>query len=125
MCKLSRQLFGVTNNGVDVELLTLDNGILSCDIITYGAVLQSLRVPDRNGKLRDVVLGYDTVEDHERHSDYMGAVVGRVANRIAQGRFTLNNTTYHLAVNDSPNHLHGGNRGFSLAVQRDTSTVRA
>jgi len=116
MCKLSRQLFGVTSDGVDVELITLDNGILSCGIITYGAVLQSLRVPDRSGKLRDVVLGYDKIEDYECHSDYMGAVVGRVANRIAQGRFTLNSTTYHLAVNDSPNHLHGGNHGFSHKV---------
>jgi aldose 1-epimerase len=109
MLNSSRQLFGYTKDDLAVETLTLDNGILSCDIITFGAALRSLRVPDRSGIKRDVVLGYDTLEEYESHPGYLGAVVGRVANRIAGGRFTMNGQTYALAVNDPPNHLHGGN----------------
>lgn len=78
MLNSSRQLFGYTKDDLAVETLTLDNGILSCDIITFGAALRSLRVPDRSGIKRDVVLGYDTLEEYESHPGYLGAVVGRV-----------------------------------------------
>ena len=90
MLNSSRQLFGYTKDDLAVETLTLDNGILSCDVMTLGAALRSLRVPDRSGIKRDVVLGYDTLEEYESHPGYLGAVVGRVANRIAGGRFTMN-----------------------------------
>lgn len=126
MLNSSRQLFGYTKDDLAAETLTLDNGILSCDIITFGAALRSLRVPDRSGIKRDVVLGYDTLEDYESHPGYLGAVVGRVANCIAGGRFTMNGQTYALAVNDPPNHLHGGNVGFShkvWSVVEHTSTL--
>lgn len=78
MLNSSRQLFGYTKDDLAVETLTLDNGILSCDIITFGAALRSLRVPDRSGIKRDVVPGYDTLEEYESHPGYLGAVVGRV-----------------------------------------------
>jgi len=108
--------FGNTGSGRAVDALTLDNGILTCEVITYGAALRSLYVPDRFGNRRDIVLGYDTLEEYERCTAYMGAVVGRVANRISGGRFAMNGQTYALAVNDPPNHLHGGTVGFSHRV---------
>lgn len=111
-----RQSFGKTPSGEAVELLKLDNGILTCGILTFGATLQSLQVPDRSGHPVDVVLGCDTVDAYLAHGDYLGAVVGRYANRIAKGRFVLNGQEYNLAVNNGPNHLHGGIVGFSYRV---------
>lgn len=107
--------FGVTKEGEPVQELTLDNGVLSCKIITFGATLRVLNVPGREGPV-DVVLGYDTLQEYEERDGYLGATVGRFANRIAKGRFTLNGKEYTLAVNDGPNHLHGGNRGYSHRV---------
>ena len=108
--------FGNARSGRTVDALTLDNGTLACEVITYGATLRSLHVPDRAGIRKDIVLGYDTLEEYERCTAYMGAVVGRVANRISGGRFTMNGQPYTLAVNDPPNHLHGGSVGFSHRV---------
>lgn len=108
--------FGVMPNGEKAELLTLDNGIISCGIITYGAVLQSLFVPDKDGNPVDVVLGCDTLDAYRAHNDYMGAIVGRYANRIAKGKFFANGKEYTLAVNSGPNHIHGGRVGFSHRI---------
>lgn len=108
--------FGTTPAGEPVEQLWLRNGGLSCTILTLGATLQSLQVPDRAGRPVDVVLGYDTLEEYLTQDGYLGAVVGRYANRIAKGRFTLNGKEYPLAVNNGPNHLHGGLVGFSHRV---------
>lgn len=116
MSNASRRFFGQTRDGLEVESLTLDNGILSCNVITFGAAIRSLYVPDRFDVKRDIVLGYDTLEEYETRPAYLGAVVGRVANRIADGQFTMNGQTYTLEVNDPPNHLHGGNIGFSYRV---------
>lgn len=113
---MNRTPFGVTASGQTAELLTLRRGALSCTLLTYGAALQSLLVPDRDGCLRDVVLGYDTLDEYERQDGYLGAVVGRCANRIARGRFTLNGSAYSLAVNNGKNHLHGGPTGFSTQI---------
>ena len=112
----SRRPFGTTRSGAPVELLTLDNGTISCQVITFGATLRALTVPDREGRPVDVVLGYDNLSDYETRDGYLGAVVGRYANRIAKGRFTLNGKTYALAVNNGPNHLHGGIVGYSYRV---------
>ena len=125
MTNASRRLFGYTRDSLEVETLTLDNGTLSCDVITFGATLRALHVPDRFGDRRDIVLGYDTLEEYESRPGYLGAVVGRVANRIAGGRFTMNEQNYSLAVNDPPNHLHGGTVGFShrvWAIEEHTPT---
>lgn len=116
MISSSRRPFGVTRRGEAVDLLTLDNGVLSCEIITLGAALRALSVPSRTGHPVDVVLGYDTLEEYESRDGYLGAVVGRYANRIAAGRFSLNGREYTLAVNNGPNHLHGGVVGYSHRV---------
>jgi aldose 1-epimerase len=80
--------------------------------ISYGAILQAILVPDREGQIADVTLGCDTLDGYLAGTPHFGAVVGRYANRIARGRFTLDGRTYQLATNKSPNHLHGGDRGF-------------
>jgi aldose 1-epimerase len=85
-------------------------------VTNYGGIIVSLRVPDRGGKLDDVVLGYDSLADYERSSPYFGAIIGRYGNRIARGRFTLDGRAYTLATNNGPNHLHGGVRGFDKVV---------
>lgn len=108
--------FGTTSCGNAVSQITLDNGILSCQVLTYGAVLRTLCVPDRNGEQRDVVLGYDTLKEYEQDTAYLGAIVGRCANRIAFGKFSLNGKDYVLACNNGPNHLHGGELGFAHQV---------
>lgn len=116
MSKEFGTLFGVTQSGEEVRELTLDNGVLSCKIITFGAALRSVVVPGREGPV-DVLLGYDTLAEYETQKGYLGAVVGRYGNRIAKGRFTLNGKTYNLATNNNGvNHLHGGNRGYSHRV---------
>lgn len=83
-------------------------------IINYGGIVTKMIVPDRNGKLQDVVLGFDTPEEYQKKSEhpYFGALIGRYGNRIAKGKFTLNGKEYKLAVNNGPNHLHGGLKGF-------------
>jgi aldose 1-epimerase len=103
-------------DGRPVEQFTLRAGGLELSAITYGATIVSLRVPDRDGALADVVLGHDSLPGYLRHSPYFGAIVGRYGNRIAQGRFTLDGVTYHLARNDGRQHLHGGIRGFDKAI---------
>ena len=108
--------FGTAPSGEPVFLIELNNGQLSCEIITFGAAIRSLIVPDRNGDPVDVVLGYDTLEEYISHDGYLGATVGRFANRIAKGRFQLNGQTYTLATNNGNNHLHGGLQGFSHRV---------
>lgn len=108
--------FGTTPDGKSVSVISLDNGVISCKILTYGATLQSLYVPDRNGELVDVVLGYDTLQEYMNNDGYLGAVVGRYANRIGGARFVLNGKKYSLAANDGLNHLHGGRIGFSHRV---------
>jgi aldose 1-epimerase len=87
----------------------------------------SLRVPDRHGKIADVVLGYDDLDGYVRDKAHFGATVGRYANRIAHGKFSLNGTTYTLAKNNGANHLHGGIRGFDKVVwtAKDVSTPAA
>ena len=112
MDQKNRQPFGAIRGGEQAEILTLDNGQLSCRVVTCGAAVQSLTVPDRDGRPVDVVLGYDSLEEYLKRDGFLGAVVGRYANRIAGGVFTLDGETYHLACNDGPNHLHGGPRGY-------------
>ena len=88
--------FGVTPDGAAVELHTLRAGALSCNVLTYGGTLQSLRVPDRDGKPVDVLLGFDSLEPYLTHDKFLGALVGRYANRIGAARFTLNGKAYPL-----------------------------
>src|SRR5438067_311204 len=115
--KMHKQTFGKTEEGQQVDLYTLTNkNGVEVAITNYGGTVVSWKVPDRNGQVADVVLGYDNVKDYEAGKAYFGATVGRYANRIAHGKFTLNGTTYTLAKNDGENHLHGGIKGFSKRV---------
>ena len=111
--------FGALPDGTAVEeyLLRSPCGI-EMRVLTLGATIASLRVPDRDALLDDIVLGHDDVAGYLERSPYFGAVVGRFANRIARGRFTLDGTEHRLATNDGPNHLHGGERGFDKRVWR-------
>lgn len=114
---VKREDFGVAD-GQRVSLYTLTNrkGV-EAKITNYGGILVSLKVPDRNGKLDDVVLGFDTLDEYVKgNSAYLGAVIGRYGNRIAKGRFTLNGLEYELAVNNGENALHGGLKGFDKVV---------
>ncbi|MBR3866271.1 MAG: galactose mutarotase [Butyricicoccus sp.] len=116
MNESQRRVFGTTPAGETVEAIAISNGTLSAEVITYGASLRSLMVPGRDGKLLDVVLGYDEIETYCTLGGHFGAVCGRFANRIAEGKFTLNGKTYQLALNNGPNHLHGGPGGYSKRV---------
>jgi len=109
----TRAPFGALADGTKVEAVTLTNGAgISAKIMTLGATLQSLMVPDRSGHKDDVVLGYDSAQEYLSHPDYFGASVGRYANRIAKAKFSLDGKSYALPVNDGPNTLHGGPMGF-------------
>ncbi len=112
-----KRAFGKTGDGKQVDLYVLSNkNGVEVDITNFGAAVVSLKVPDRHGKTDDVVLGYDDLDGYLHDKSYFGATVGRYANRIAHGKFTLNETTYTLAKNDGENHLHGGVRGFNKVV---------
>jgi len=113
---VEKSAFGSLPDGTPVERYTLRAGSLSCEVLTYGGALRSLRVPDRTGKPVDVLLGFDSLEDYRRQDKFIGALIGRYANRIAGGRFELKGVTYPLAKNDGPNHLHGGVNGFDKQV---------
>jgi aldose 1-epimerase len=109
--------FGKTPEGKGVDLYTLTNASgVEVRAMTYGGIITSIKVPDRAGSLGDVVLGFDTLDGYLKDSPYFGAIVGRYGNRIAKGQFTLDGRTYKLAVNNGPNHLHGGVKGFDKAV---------
>jgi aldose 1-epimerase len=113
---VTRHAFGVTPDGVPVELYTLASGGLEATIATYGGILVALRAPDRRGILADVTLGFDELAPYLTNEPYFGALIGRYGNRIAGGRFQLDGATYTLARNNGPNHLHGGPRGFHTVV---------
>ena len=105
-----KEAFGRTKDGVPVEIYTIGNKSgFAARVMTRGATLVSLHVPDAAGKLADVLLGFDDVSGYEGEGNqYFGCTTGRVCNRIAKGRFTLDGKEYTLAINNEPNHLHGG-----------------
>ena len=108
--------FGKTPDGTPVTLYVLKGSKATVKVMTYGAIVTELHVPDRQGKPADVVLGFDTLEGYLAGHPYFGATVGRVANRIARGTFTIDGHDYKLAVNNGPNTLHGGLKGFDKVV---------
>ncbi len=113
---VSKQSFGHTADGTAVDLYTLSDGKVEARITNYGGIITSLRAPDRNGKLDDIVLGYDSLDQYIAKTAYFGAIIGRYANRIALGTFQLDGKTYHIPKNDGDNTLHGGIRGFDKVV---------
>jgi aldose 1-epimerase len=121
-----RAPFGKLPDGTPIEAVTLRNSHgISARIITYGATLQALVAPDRQGHPADIALGYDDLAGYVEHPNYFGATIGRFANRIAGARFALDGKTYSLALNDKPNSLHGGLIGFDKKVWRIDSVQSA
>jgi aldose 1-epimerase len=112
-----REPFGALADGRQIESVILSNKAgIRVKIMTLGAAIQSLWVPDRTGQAGDIVLGFDSPEGYLQNPSYFGATVGRFANRIAKGHFTLDGKDYTLATNDHGNHLHGGRKGFDKVV---------
>lgn len=125
---ISCRPFGETPDGRKAQLFILESSTASAYVTDFGGHLVSFNVPDKNGILTDVVLGFDNVVPYAGSVGYMGATVGRHANRIADGKFVLHDITYRLAVNNGPNHLHGGQEGFNhklfdAYVDGDTLTL--
>jgi aldose 1-epimerase len=123
--QISKESFGAAPDGTPVDIYTLRNAKgFEAKITNYGGVVVSLKAPDRQGTLADVVLGFDNLSDYIKGCPYFGALIGRYGNRIAKGKFDLNGKTYTLATNDGPNHLHGGVKGFDKVVWKGQSSYR-
>ena len=121
--KIDKIQFGETmdGTGVDQFILSNNNG-MEVRIITYGGIITSWTAPDKNGDYKDIVLGYNTLAEYEAEPPYFGALIGRYGNRIAKGKFSLDNKEYTLAVNNGVNHLHGGLKGFDKVIW-DAKTI--
>lgn len=118
--------FGSAPNGEAVKLFTLTNELGTCVKITnFGGIITEIHVADRNGQFADVNLGFDTLEPYFEQTAYLGALIGRVGNRTAQGRFELDGQVYQLDTNNGPNHLHGGLQGFDKVVWNATTSLRS
>lgn len=114
---ITEKFYGRTKDNEEVFMYTIKNDSnMEVDIINYGGIIVSIRVPDRDGNIDDVVLGYDSLESYENGDKYFGALIGRCSNRIKHGNFKLNGKEYNLAVNNGNNHLHGGIKGFDKVV---------
>jgi aldose 1-epimerase len=116
---------GKTPQGVEVDLYTLANAHgLRAKIMTYGATLIAVEAPDRDGQIENVTLSLDSLADYLKGHPCLGSTIGRYANRIAKGRFSIDGRPYALATNNGPNHLHGGLKGFDKVVWRATSSEK-
>ncbi|MFY9911562.1 MAG: aldose epimerase family protein [Candidatus Sulfotelmatobacter sp.] len=113
---VTKSQFGHTPDGTAVELYSLSDGKIDAGIITYGGIVVSLRTPDRNGKLADIVLGCNSLDEYIAQTAHFGGIIGRYANRIAHGMFQLDGHTYSIPKNNGDNALHGGPRGFDKVV---------
>jgi aldose 1-epimerase len=116
---ITKDLFGTLSDGTKVWRYTMTSGVLHVRIITYGGIVQQLDAPDRHGHQTNVVLGFPDLAgyvDKNNPGPYFGALIGRYGNRIAKGTFTLDGKTYHLPINNDPNSLHGGTKGFDTKV---------
>ncbi len=111
-----KEHFGTLADGTDVDRWTIENGRTRLRVLSYGGIVQSLEIPDRHGRRANVSLGFDDLDSYVANSPYFGALIGRYGNRIARGTFTLDGKKYQLPVNDGPNSLHGGNKGFDKHV---------
>jgi len=118
---LKKQHYGKTSDGETVDCYTFKSPIgVEVSVINYGAIITSFLVPDNSGRIADIVLGYDSLAEYENCEKYFGCVVGRYANRIASGKFTLGGIDYQLETNQNGNHIHGGNHGFNKKLWRAT-----
>lgn len=118
---ISKKPFGITRSGKQADLFILKNDQIEVSITNYGGIITSILMPDKQGKKEEIVLGFDQLEEYWseqylRNCHYFGCIVGRVCNRISNGRFELNGKTYQLAINDADRHIHGGIEGFDKKV---------
>jgi aldose 1-epimerase len=114
---VKKSAFGKTADGQAVDLYTLTNANgMTVKVTNYGGIITEIHAPDKNGQFADMALGFDSLDGYLKAHPFFGATVGRVANRVAKGQFTLGGKTYHLAVNNGPNALHGGTKGFDKVV---------
>lgn len=112
----TREFYANLPDGRAVDIITLSNDRTQVRFLTLGGIIVSVHTPDRDGHVDDITLGYDTIDDYLRDGNFFGALIGRYANRIANGQFSLDGKTYTLALNHAPNHLHGGPGGFHTAL---------
>lgn len=118
---ISKEIFGQLDDGRQVDIFTLTNANgVKAKVMTLGTTLVSLKAPDKGGNFADVVLGFDTLAEYPEKSPFFGCTTGRFANRIAKGKFTLEDTEYSLIVNNGENHLHGGTVGFDKVIWQAT-----
>ncbi|HKJ95814.1 MAG TPA: aldose epimerase family protein [Gammaproteobacteria bacterium] len=114
---VSHEPFGKMDDGTVIQKYTMENvNGMSVSILTYGGIVQSIQVPDKNGYFEDVALGFNNLKDYQEKSPYFGAIIGRYGNRIAKGKFKLEGEEYQLPTNNGPNSLHGGTKGFDKHV---------
>jgi aldose 1-epimerase len=126
VARITRREFGLLPDGRNVDEYTLDNGRgMTLCVITYGGIVNAIRVPDREGHIDNVVLGFATLADYIARNPHFGTVTGRYANRIAHGRFVLDGDTHKITTNDGPNALHGGERGFGRRLWTATERYGA
>ncbi|XP_068135672.1 galactose mutarotase [Hyperolius riggenbachi] len=116
MASITRDVFGTLPDGATVERFYLQSESVRTEIISFGCIITRLETKDRHGNFTDIVLGFDDLESYTKKHPYFGAVVGRVANRIAKGKFTVNGKDYHLPINNGPNSIHGGLKGFDKVL---------
>ncbi len=122
---ISKKYFGTVAGGAEVYLYALTNHLgFEVSIINYGGAITSLKAPDRNGTFGDIMLGFETLDEYTSNPRYFGALIGRHANRIALGKFSLNGVDYQLPQNNGANHLHGGFKGFDKRVWNAREEVR-
>ncbi|MDI1304796.1 MAG: galactose mutarotase, partial [bacterium] len=114
---IAKTAYGKTDKGEQVDRYILKNQKgMEVNIITYGGIISSLKVPNKAGKSEEVVIGFNSLEQYMKANPYFGAIIGRYGNRIAKGKFTLDGKEYSLAINNAPNALHGGPEGFNRVV---------
>jgi aldose 1-epimerase len=119
---ITKQLFGEINSQQIYKFTLTNNNGMSVVLSNFGATIISINTPDKNGKIVDVIGGYDTLESYIEADGYQGAIIGRVGNRICEGKFTLDGIDYNLYINNGPNHLHGGKIGYDKRVWNVLST---
>jgi aldose 1-epimerase len=122
--KIEQEMFATTPEGDEIRKFIISNDMgMTVSLINFGAILASLKAPDKNGEIEEITLGFDTLEGYISDVWFFGSTIGRYANRIARGKFSLDGVEYQLACNSPPSHLHGGNKGFNKVVWESETLI--